>query len=282
MTATTSTTKTFDGGVLAYAEISSGSGPLVVFCHATGFCKEVWQPVVESLGEQNHGWTARLVDQRHHGESQGFGADFDWWNIGRDLLDVVGNERPVVGVGHSGGGAAVVLAELLQPGTFDAAVLIEPIIFPPPYRVADDHPLADMARKRRAEFESRGAALEAYRGRGPFAGWQDAVLEGYVRGGFEEHPDGSVTLRTSRGAEAGFFSHAFAHGAWDRLGEFDVPTAILAGEFSDTHHAAFLDSQAARFASATAEIVPGASHFVPMEMPGLIADRVAAAVDSVA
>lgn len=267
------------GGELVYSEQDHGGGPSLVFCHATGFCKEVWQPVVDSLAEIRTGWRALLPDQRHHGESQGFGDDYDWWNIGRDVLRVLGDRSaPAIGIGHSGGGAAVAMAEILQPGTFAALVLIEPIIFPPPYDVAETHPLAEMARKRRRSFASSAEALAAFRGRGPFAGWQEAALEAYVSGGFRRQSDGSVVLRTSRSAEAGFFAHAFSHGAWDRLGEVSTPTALIAGEHSDTHDASFLADQAARFADATTEVVSGSSHFVPMELPDLVARRVADAV----
>jgi hypothetical protein len=34
-----------------------GRTPLVVFAHAAGFCKEVWQPVFHALDhELKHGW----------------------------------------------------------------------------------------------------------------------------------------------------------------------------------------------------------------------------------
>lgn len=264
-----------EGGALCVSVQSNGDGPLLFFCHATGFCKEVWQPVVDELAAIKSGWKAVLIDQRHHGKSQGFAPDYDWWNLARDLLAVVDDRKPAIGIGHSGGGAAVAMAELTARETFAGAVLVEPIVFPPPYEVLVDHPLEEAARKRRAEFASFEAVFEAYHGRGPFARWTDAALWAYVHGGFRPTADGTVALRSQPASEAQFFLHASAHGAWDRLGELSLPVKLLAGERSDTHNAEFAAAQAARFGNAELEIVAGAGHFVPMERPGKVARSIA-------
>lgn len=271
---------TTDDGDLAFLEHSVGDGPTLVFCHATGFCKEVWLPVLEELEALATGWTAVAVDQRHHGRSQGFEIDFDWWKLGSDLLAVIAGRGRVIGIGHSGGGAAIAMAEVTRPGSFESAILVEPIVFPPPYRLAGFHPLADGARRRRREFPDRAAAIGSYRGRGPFARWDERALNAYVSGGFEDIETG-VALRCAPEAEAEFFLHASVHGMWDRLGELTLPVSLIAGEGSDTHPGEFLERQARQFGGpATTEIVRGATHFVPMEQPALIAERIAAVVNS--
>src|SRR3989304_1216364 len=66
-------------------------------------------------------------------------------------------------------GAALVMAELLAPGTWSHLVLVEPIIFPGPYERAESHPLVIGAVRRRASFASPDDTRTAYAGRGPFS-----------------------------------------------------------------------------------------------------------------
>lgn len=267
-------------GDISCLERSEGKGPILLFAHGTGYCKEVWLPVIDELARRLSGWTAIAFDQRLHGASQDFPPDFDWWHLGADVLAVIGGRRPVVGIGHSGGGTAIAMAEVTRPGAFAAAIMVEPIIFPPPYQMPASHPLVESVRRRRRHFESRGAAYANYHGKGLFAGWEDRVLRAYVEGGFKQEGDG-VVLRCEPESEAQFLLHAFVHRMWERLGELDLPVALIAGARSDTHPAEFLERQAARIRDATTEIIPNTTHSVPMEAPGVIAERIAVVVASV-
>jgi len=256
----------FDGLPIA-ATITSGE-PQVVFAHATGFCKEVWGPVTDLLP----GAGALSIDQRGHGDSGVADPPFDWWDLGRDVLaaiGVAGWTRPI-GVGHSSGAASLVMAELLAPGTFESLLLIEPIIFPPPFVRYEELPLAVAALRRRASFSSRDAVLDGFRGRGPFARWTDSAFEAYVDGGFRAE-DGAWVLKCRPEVEAECYWAATLHGAWDRLGEVACPAIVVGGEDSDSHPAAFLHEQADLLGNARVEIIAGATHFVPMERPDVIA-----------
>lgn len=242
--------------------------PRAVFAHATGFCKEVWRPVIRHLD----GWGSLAVDQRGHGGSEVGAMPYDWWDLGRDLLAAVEAarwERPI-GVGHSSGAASLVMAEVLRPGTFAALVLVEPIVFPPPYVRYEALPLAVAAERRRASFPSAGAARQHLHGRGPFAGWQDEAFDAYLEGGLAER-EGEWVLRCRPEVEAECYRTATLHAAWDRMGEVACPALVVGGEASDSHPAAFLGEQAARLGDAGAEVVPGTSHFVPMEAPEIVA-----------
>ncbi len=68
--------------------------------HATGFCKELWGPVAALLAPN----PVVAPDQRGHGDSSTPPPPYDWWDLGRDLLEVVaagGTSRPL-GLGHQG------------------------------------------------------------------------------------------------------------------------------------------------------------------------------------
>lgn len=259
-------------GGLPIAYEASGA-PDFLFVHANGFCKEVWWPVIEELGAP--GFVS--IDQPGHGGSGSPAFPFDWWDFGRHALaviDAVGADRPV-GVGHSSGATTLAMAEILRPGTFERLVLVEPIAPPPPYARVEDHPLISGALRRRATFGSSDDAYDAYRGRGPFARWDDRALRAYVDHGFATTTDG-WTLRCAPEVEAEIYRGSGAHGAWDRFGEIACPVKVIAGEHSDTHHEEFARRQAKRFRYATLEVVPDATHFVPMERPDLVAAAIQA------
>ena len=220
-------------------------------------------------------------DHRAHGESGRPGLPLDWWDSARDALRVLGDtDAPIVGIGHSMGAAALLMAEILAPGTLRAIVAVEPIIFPPPHMPADHHPLAVGARRRRPEFPSSEAALAHFASKPVFGQWDRRALEAYVDGGLIAEGDRMV-LACPPEYEGAFFAAGGAHGAWDRLGEIGAPVLVVAGRDSDSHPAEFAAEQAARIPGATLQIVEGSGHFLPMEQPAALAAIVAQTIESI-
>jgi pimeloyl-ACP methyl ester carboxylesterase len=261
----------------------------VIGVHATGMCKEVLHPFVSALVELMPSGRVVTLDQRGHGDSDEAPPPISWWDLGADVLAVVadpglvpprseiGGSRPV-GVGHSSGGAALVMAELLAPGTFSALVLVEPIVFPPGAEIAEDHPMVRAALRRRAVFDDVVAARANFAGKAAFAGWEPAAFDAYVRHGLVAGP-GGVTLKCRPDVEAEFYRAAVRHGAWSRLDEVQCPVVLVGGEHSNSHPVEFLEAMAARFPTPPAvELIAGASHFVMMQRSAHIAGLVAGLV----
>ncbi|MCU0280631.1 MAG: alpha/beta hydrolase [Acidimicrobiia bacterium] len=259
-------------GVIAVARWE-GSGTPVLAVHATGFCKELWGPVAALLAPN----PVVAPDQRGHGDSSTPPPPYDWWDLGRDLLEVVAADGPLrpVGLGHSSGAAALVMAELLRPGTFASLVLVEPIIFGVPAARMEDNPMTAAALRRKRAFASAGAVVKSFRSRGAFAGWTEEALGLYADHGFYPGPDGWV-LKCRPETEAEFYRGATAHGAWARLHEIACPVVLAAGERSASHPREFLEAMRDRFRDARLEVVPGVGHFLPMERPEAVAALVAA------
>ena len=266
-----------DGTLLATETTVWGEDarPTLIASHATGFCKEVYHPVVEELSSLVPAARVVLFDHRAHGDSDVAAPPYDWWDLGRDVLSVVGPRRPVAGLGHSAGAAALVMAELLAPGTFHLLVLVEPIVFPGPYGRLADHPLVEAALKRRRIFSSPEAAYDNFADKPAFASWDRRALAAYVAGGLAPSDEG-WGLKCPPESEADFYRGASAHGAWERLAEVDSDVILIAGEHSDSHPGDFLDATAERLGADHVDVVAGASHFVVMEAPGRIAGHVAA------
>lgn len=246
----------------------------VYFAHATSFCGAVWRPVLELLGNLD----CVTWDFAGHGEGAELKLPVHWQRFGEQVL--LETEPGGVGVGHSMGACALVMAQLEDPQRFDFLVLVEPIIFPGPHGRLE-HPLSQIAAKRKASFESREAALDNFRARSAFSRWHPDALHGYVDCGLVG--DGPVELACNPEVEADIYRASNDHDTWERLDEVEIPVLLLSGADSDTIAPNFARAQAERFPSAGVEIVPDAGHFLPMEKPDLIADRVrriAATLDS--
>lgn len=235
--------------------------------HATGFCKEVWKPVVAELRSLGHRQSVVLWDQPGHGHTRLREGNIDWWDAGHESFEVVGGRpRPVTGVGHSSGGAALAMAEISRPGTFEQLLLFEPIVFPPPYGPFESD-LYHATLRRRDEFDSHRSAMKHLRTKPAFATWDERALSAYVEGGLERGENGHWRWRCRPQVEADYYRSAGMHRAWERLGEIEAPVVLVAGEHSDTHGLDFLEAQAARFRQAEVEVVPGLGHLFPMEDP---------------
>lgn len=270
------------GEVQKRTETTTRTHVELVFAHATGFCGACWRPVRSGLGD----FASTIFDFRGHGSSRSDRDLRSWWEMAQDVLAVTdqmsaASQQPpaLVGIGHSMGGAAVVMAELLNPGTFDAFVLVEPIIYGPPYVRDPIHPLVGLALKRRDTFESRDAVRNSYAEKLPFSAWHPAALDGYVSGGFLD--DGQVTRLACRPrSEAEVFTAAGIHAAWERLSEVSVPTTILYGADTDTYLPGHAEALARRFQDASVLAVENTGHFLAMERPEVVVravfDQVAA------
>lgn len=237
----------------------------VYLAHATSFCGSVWRPVIESLPDI----PCVTWDFAGHGTGPELDIPVDWSVFGRQVLEET--EPGGIGVGHSMGACALVMAQLSDPARFEFLLLIEPIIFPGPH-FRQEHRLSEIASKRRRSFESKPEARDNLVSKEAFAAWDPRALDAYVECGLVG--DGPVTLACAPEVEADIYRASNAHDTWEHLGEIEVPVLILAGEGSDTTPPEFARRQAARFERAGIEIVPGAGHFLPMEKPGLVADRV--------
>lgn len=262
------------GGVDIAVEHRGGSGdvPHLLLAHATGFCKEVWRPVIAEIDAREPAGSITTFDQRAHGDSDTPPHPFRWNDLAQDALAVVADvEGPIVGIGHSSGAALLALAEQAQPGRFAGLVLIEPIIFPPPHHRFDDSPLAAATLRRRYRFRNRADARSNYEGKGPFARWRSDALDAYLEGGLRRDGDGFV-LKCDPADEAEFYRTGATHHAWEGLPDLSPPLVLLAGADSDTHPTAFLDALAARMPNPEVVVVDGATHFLPMERPDIVAE----------
>ncbi|HJR24326.1 MAG TPA: alpha/beta hydrolase [Acidimicrobiales bacterium] len=277
------TIRSSGGTPLAVHELG-GRGRPTLLCHATGFHGAVWEPFARALPDDLERWA---VDFRGHGASVVPPEHpLDWGGFRDDVLAVVdGIDLPpgrVLGVGHSMGGAALVLAEQARPGTFAGLWLFEPIVPPPGWLPGRDdperpNPMADTAIRRRAEFPSAGAALANYASKPPLDRLRADALHAYVRHGFvplTEDPAGPVRLACRPEDEARVFRGAPAHNGFARLGEVRCPVVIACGE-EPAGPRSFVEPVVDALPEGRLHLFTGLGHFGPLEAPDLVAAAVA-------
>jgi pimeloyl-ACP methyl ester carboxylesterase len=229
-----------------------GDGPTALYAHATGFHAHCWSPIAAALpGLHNVGY-----DARGHGDTP---IGTDWpvpdavdWNVYGDDAAVVARslsvDGQVLGVGHSMGGAALLMAAIASPELF-----------------------CGLVRKRRSAFASYEAAFANYAAKPPMNVFTPASLEAYVRFGFAEGDDGQVHLKCTPEHEARTYEAGGNHITWAHLGEVTVPVWVLCGHPEN--------GQPSAGTAGLADQIPGAryieldhlGHFGPMQSPDEIA-----------
>jgi pimeloyl-ACP methyl ester carboxylesterase len=265
-----------DGTRIATYDLG-GEGDDLLFVHATGFCAGVWTPMMQRL-EGRH----VALDVRGHGRSAVPEAGMAWQGTAADVLATVDayGLRGAIGIGHSMGGASLVLAEQARPGTFRALWIFEPIIFPTggPQPTDDDNPLVAGARRRRASFPSAQAAYDNFAAKPPFDALAPEALAAYVRDGFELQEDGSVELRCRPEVEAQTYAMGPRHDAFDHLGELGCAVTVVRGAADQVGPAALAPAIAAGIPAGRLEDHPDLGHFGPLESPTTMAASVRVAV----
>jgi len=272
------------GGSLAALEFGPADRPFdVIFSHANGFNARTYRTIFQPLADR-----LRILayDLRGHGATDlpiVIEGRSSWDDFGGDLLALIEelDARDVVLAGHSMGATTSLLAASGAPERVRALVLFEPVLMTPEARAQaaaggrPQSPLVADTQRRRDLFPSRQAAIDAYTGKGAFARWTPAMLADYVEAGLKPRADGGFELACSKAWEISNYV-AQAHDSWGAFAKVRRPIQIFQAEHGSTANLAPLADLAAADHIQVAKIA-GASHFLPMERPGLVADALLAA-----
>lgn len=246
-----------DGVTIAMHDFG-GQGSPVLVSHATGFHAHCWEPVASRLATHHH-----VVGLDHRGYGDAATVDpttINWRSYGDDALAAARwlsaqhGGAPVVGVGHSMGGASLLMAAHREPQLFSILFVFEPIVFPPmpedPSRPAS--PLPAGARKRRSRFPSYDAALENFTAKPPMNSFDAVARAAYVRHGFKPTSDGEIELKCLPEHEARTYETGGTSGAWDDLPSVGTSVCVISG--------APAPFQPSSFAIKVAEQLPNSSY----------------------
>lgn len=262
-----------------------GPAPALLVAHATGFHARCYRALAQGLTDR-----LRVVafDCRGHGHSgtpsleadpDGRVPTMDWACFAEDALavvDALGLERPLA-FGHSCGGTLLLLAEQQRPGTFSAIYAYEPVVASPEVWAGQGEAFnpAPAARRRRAVFASRAAALENFSSKPPLSSLRSDVLVDYVQGGFSEQPDGTIAVRCDPAAEAATYVMGRHNDVWDRLPEVSCPVTAACGGVHAEFGRTAARGVASRVQHGSWEEHPELGHLGPLERPDVVAQALA-------
>ncbi|MEM7094903.1 MAG: alpha/beta hydrolase [Actinomycetota bacterium] len=261
-----------DGVTVALHHFGGRGRPLLIG-HGTGFNGRAYRVLAGELHDHFDVWS---IDFRGHGASNPpKDADYAWDRIADDFeacIDHIGT--PMLVCGHSLGSVMSLVVAQRRPDAIERAWLYEPVVFPQPVLDArDENPMSAMTRRRRADFDSRDAALERYRGRPPFDRFDPRCLEDLVEFGFVDTETG-VTLACIPEHEARVYEAEVAV-TLERMAGTELDCTIAVGESDPVGIVSALAAPLAdQLPNATLQRWPELSHLGPLEAP----EEIAAAV----
>jgi len=271
-----------------------GDGPPLHFLHANGYPPECYKPLFELLKTEYHVFGMYLRPLWDDAKPEDVN---EWHPLSDDLLHFLASTathnksmsplpyrhdvsaEPVIGVGHSVGAIVTLRAALRDPGKFHALVLIDPVLFVPPFLLVWSmvrkaglgnrlHPKIPGAMKRRQSFDDLDLVFRGYRNRKIFRFMSDENLKIYIEGITKRTEHGTFQLRYSPEWESRIYLTAMRDSdIWRNLPKLEVPTLIIRGAKTDT----FLKG-AARLVKQTQpkvriEVLERSTHILPLERP---------------
>ena len=252
-----------------------GEGSPIVILHATGFLGRIYWPLAEPLRAIGHVYS---YDQRGHGDSSAPpDGDYSWESTMRDLEGFITSMgwSGVRAVGHSAGATAIGGLACERPDLISRAVLVEPVIFESPTapELGWRGPFVKRTLKRRRIFDSVEAMYSSFHNKPPYNTWDKQIVRDYCQFGTRPTGDGRRELKCAPEVEAKFYETARDFDGLGRILRCAAPLLIMFGAREDSLGAVLSGKVAKQLKNGRVIDVADAGHFIPMEMPGYVADQ---------
>ncbi|MGV3624802.1 MAG: alpha/beta fold hydrolase [Archangium sp.] len=250
-----------------------GDGPVVHFAHANGFPPGTYSKLLRELTKR---FRVVAMKSRQLRRDVSPSTLINWEVLADDLVDSLraANLTSVIGVGHSMGGVATLIAASRAPELFSKVIALDPVIFSArdellfralkKTRLVKHVGPARSAHRRREVWPSRAAAAAGYRTKPLFRNFDAESFGDYLKFGLTDFDDG-VRLAIPREWEAKVFETG-PDDVWSALKSLTVPSVFIRGSSSDV----FSPSASARVTKTVPNSrrleTPG-GHLFPLEHP---------------
>jgi len=251
-----------------------GDAPQILFAHATGFLPWLWHPIIEDLTPHKQAWVPYICNYRDCDPERG---GLSWDVIARDIISFCSSQNISnnLAVGHSMGATVLTIAAALFGLQPRGMILIEPIFLPEEFYTLDiqlkDHPLASQSIKRKNSWKDENEALDYLKSKSLFAGWDEQMLQFYLKYGMEKQQAGDLKLACAPRSEAALFMGGKSTNPWPLLQKLTCPVLILEGEKSTNKDFVDLHRAVSLLTDGKYESISDAGHLIPMQKPKEIA-----------
>ncbi len=179
------------------------------FSHANGFPSRSYEYLFSLLKTSD----INFIDTMGHANYQIMG---DLAHLRDELIDEIDkkHDQPVVGIGHSSGAAATLLAAAKRPDLFEQIILLDPVVFSGRKRLAiwlskklglwESYSPAKKVMRRRVDFPDREEAFEYFKQKQLFKNFHPKSFESYINHGLAPSDNG-LKLVFSAQVEADIF-----------------------------------------------------------------------------
>lgn len=254
---------------------------MIHFAHANGFPPKTYQSLIDNL---TPGYRVIAMQLRPLWPDSDYRNFSNWETAGDDLIHFLDQQglKNVIGMGHSFGGIATVIAAHKRPDLFSKLVLIEPVVLPdwvylmtkflPKILLRKTNPIVKSTLVRTDKWESREVAFNHFRPKKLFADVGDKELLDYVNAGTKTENDGMVSLSYSKEWEAQVYM-TFSN-PWGYITNLQTPYVALRGETSTTiRDETWLKWQGLKGSNTLIQF-DNCGHLLPIEKPGIIAQAI--------
>ena len=269
-----------DDGEHAALHDLGGNGQPLLLTHGNGLNAGMWATVVPHLRDTFHCFG---LDFRGHGASQQahdrIPVERHWFTAEvLAALDAIGG-APALAAGHSLGAATLLRAEQQHRGTLKACWAFEPVLIPDTWD-AGPRPanLIESSRRRRLVFASIQEAVDRFLSKPPFARCEPEAVWAYIERGTARQPDGTVKLTCSGETEASIYENN-ERLDFSQFASIACPVVVVAGaEVSEGNELPPMVAPlvADALGHGRLEVLPGVTHFGPMEDGELVGSSIIA------
>ncbi len=271
-----------------------GEGPILHFAHANAYPPGAYRQFFEALSPH---YRVLAIEQRPLHPNANPDDLKSWDLLADDLIAFFEQEglENVIGVGHSMGGVATMVAAVSRPSLFGQLILIEPVfLLPQLLKMAAANPdsayqlpLVQSAQRRRNRWASRQAAFDRWRAKSVFSRFSDEALWDYVNHAVVRHPSSvNRTSNTEHGTRNTEYTLAYPReweariyatpplNVWEILPQVTQPTLAIRGAETDTIVPDAWQLWQTLQPQATFVEIPDVGHMLTMERPSLTAQTI--------
>ena len=259
-----------------------GTAKLIHFSHANGFPPKVYQAFIHPFLEKH-----QVIAAKHRPlwGSEDYNKVYSWEIFADDLIRFLDEQglKNIIGMGHSMGATASVIAAIKRPDLFSQLILIDPVIFPWRFIFISKLfpiswrkkivPPAKISIKRRDHWESKEKLFELWRTKSVFKRISDELLKQFIEHAIvADKKNGGVTLAYSKEWETQVY--ITAPYVFSKLKKLTTPMIVIKGEKTDViKNEIWKDWQTAQPNNHFINF-KNAGHLVPLEYPKELATQI--------